>query len=88
MVKVTRHIFELSDILAIRLRCSSCEREAVQPIAKTDVPECCPFCNASWELRHTVRLVHNLVSDLKLIQCQAAKPGVVIRFETDGEGNS
>ena len=49
MVKQTRHIFDLTDVKAIRLRCGHCEKEAVQSIQTAEVPKRCPFCCEEWE---------------------------------------
>ena len=88
MVKETRHIFDLSDIKAIRLQCPCCHREAVQSVEDTDVSTRCPFCNADWEsndLPNNQRgLAYHLVRNLKSLLCQQSTP-VVIRFEIDGE---
>ena len=88
MVKETRHIFDLSDIKAIRLSCPSCEREAVQSVEKTDVPKHCPFCHADWEPGNLPRgqrgLTYSMICNLKdLVKQQSILVGV--RFEIDGE---
>ena len=51
MVKQTRHIFDLSDVKAIRFQCANpnCKSEVVQSILKYKMPSDCPLCGAGWE---------------------------------------
>ena len=88
MVKETRHIFELLDIKAIRLRCSKCKREAVQAVEDTDVTMRCPFCNEDWESPDLPSghrgLGYHLVHTLKDLLKQESNL-LTIRFEVDGE---
>ena len=87
MVKQTRHIFDLSDIRALRLQCAHCGREAVQPIKATEVPKQCPLCREDWEDDYpngnrgdNWRMVAAMRRLLK-----ADSPRMTIRFEIDAE---
>lgn len=91
MVKQTRHIFDIGDLLAIRLRCERCGREAVQPLSVAEVPKNCPMCNTEWEddFHGAVRgdnwqLIRAMKALLK--EAQNNPPcRMTIRFEIDGE---
>ena len=50
MVKQTRHIFDLSDVKAIRFQCANpnCKGEVVQSMLKYKMPDDCPLCGAGW----------------------------------------
>ena len=87
MVKETRHIFELSDIKAIRLKCSHCKREAVQSFEDTEVPKRCPFCHEDWEIEGPSGqrgMTYHAIRDLKNLLIQEGNL-VTIRFEIEGE---
>ena len=87
VVKETRHIFNLGDIKAIRLKCTNCNGEAVQSVKITEVPKQCPFCNKDWEIDYpngnrgdNWLLVRSMQGLLK-----ADTPRMTIRFEIDGK---
>ena len=87
MVKETRHIFDLSDVKALRLRCECCGREAVQSIQKTEVKKRCPFCNQDWENEMpgaTRGTNYNLVRNIQIL-LKTDTPRMTVRFEIDGE---
>ena len=86
MVKQTRHIFDLSDILAVRLQCK-CGRELVQPLEEADLPMACPapLCNERWvpdqsNTSDTAGLLSYVRKVLK-----RGDDRVTVRFEIDGE---
>ena len=87
MVKQTRHIFDLSDVKALRLRCGHCGREAVQSIETTEVPKTCPFCNDEWEVdlpQGGRGWNYALVMDMRRVLKECTQK-MTIRFEIDGE---
>ena len=51
MVKETRIIFDLADIVSIRFVCVQCSGEVVHYLdnAVRQLPKQCPVCNASWD---------------------------------------
>ncbi|MDE3268224.1 MAG: hypothetical protein OYI31_07250 [Chloroflexota bacterium] len=49
VVKMTRHVFQLADIQALRLHCTHCGGEFVHPIKAMEVPKQCPSCHTAWE---------------------------------------
>ena len=87
MVKETRHIFDLSDIKAVRLQCKNCGREAVQSIKATEVPKICPFCREEWEvdLPQGSRSMNFLLIYYMKELLKSETERMVIRFEIDGE---
>lgn len=49
MVKETHLVFELGDIVGVRLQCHHCETEIVQKLNKPrKVPSNCPSCGKPW----------------------------------------
>ena len=46
VVKETRHIFEVKDILVVRVRCKECSNEVVMRLkSEKTLPDNCPMCN-------------------------------------------
>ena len=46
MVKETRHIFEVKDIIVVRVRCKSCSNEVAMRLRSDEtLPDNCPMCN-------------------------------------------
>ena len=46
VVKETRHIFEVKDILVIRVQCKKCSNEVtIRLISDKMLPDNCPMCN-------------------------------------------
>ena len=93
MVKQTRIIFDIGDLLAIRLQCGHCGKEAVQPLDVAEVQKNCPMCHKQWEddFPDAVRgdnwqLIRAMKSLLK--EAQNNPPArMTIRFEIDGESD-
>ena len=86
MAKETRHLFDLSDIVAIRLHCNHCGRDAVQSLKATDVPKKCPLCGKEWEVDPTPnvrgdnwQLIHAMQG---LVKAATENPGMTVRFES------
>ena len=93
MVKQTRHIFDIGDLLAIRLQCGHCGKEAVTSVEMTEVSRDCPFCSRPWEPQmpdgnrgDAWLLVRAMQGILK--EAQSNPPcRMKIRFEIDGESD-
>ncbi len=51
MVKQTRHIFDLTDVSQVLLRCrvGACTGEVANSLADFEVPDRCPQCKEEWE---------------------------------------
>ena len=91
MVKQTRQIFDVGDLLAVRLRCNQCDRETVQTLATAEVPKNCPMCYAEWEDDFSgptrgdnwqlIRAMKALLKEAK----NNPPSRMTIRFEIDGE---
>ena len=63
----TRIVFELRDILTMRIVCQKCEREVVQNVDKsiTDLPHQCPWCHWEWyQSEHDIGLINTLLTVL------------------------
>ena len=46
MVKETRHIFEVKDIIVVRVRCKSCSNEVAMRLRSDEtLPDNCSMCN-------------------------------------------
>ena len=90
MVKVTRHIFDVTDLAAVRLRCNKCGRETVQNLANARVPNACPICGFEWDdplapaPGDNWQLISAMQGLLRLAQDNRAYP-MTIRFEIDGD---
>lgn len=88
MVKETRHIFDVSDIKAIRLQCGHCGGEVMYPPDKITVPKMCPLCNDDWVqggLLGDHGPARRLIEALRTLLAQDA-PLVRVRIETACEG--
>ena len=89
MVKETRHIFDLSDIKAIRLQCSHCKGEVVQAVLEYKLPADCPLCGEDWDIPRPDgsmgpnRLLARAIQDV--VRSQSLP--MTIRFEIDGEAD-
>ena len=88
MVKETRHIFDLSDIKAVRYQCRYCKGEVVQELLKYKVPDKCPLCGEIWEERRgnvpmePNSLLARAIQDVLRAECLP----MTVRFEIEGEG--
>ena len=85
MVIETRIVFELGDILTIRIVCKKCGREAVQSFESTprDVPNRCVWCGMEW--RNTdddVKTVNSLL--FAVSQLSRIRPcNIEVKLELD-----
>ena len=87
MAKQTRHIFDLTDVKAVRLQCSHCRKEAVQSLESAKATKECPFCGKDWEMSDP----QGMREDNYLMVCYMQQllkedtPLMTVRFELDGE---
>ena len=88
MVKETRHIFDLTDIKAVRLQCNSCKKEFVQSLVDNTIPDYCPSpkCDRRWENAQKTDNYHLLRAARAILFDPTSLP-MTIRFEIDGEEN-
>ena len=84
MVKETRHIFDLTDIKAVRLQCNKCQVELVQRLEKSQISLECPTCETRWLPQSGTSDISNLIHYAKRIVQYGNEP-LTIRFEIDGE---
>ena len=84
MVKQTRIIFELGDIVAIRIQCTECKGEILIRLDADHhhVPERCPHCDDPWRtLTHIQSAITQLRNALKYEQDNSVK----MRIELDAD---
>ena len=88
LVKQTRHIFDLSDIKAVRFQCSGCGGELVQTLGDAAIPTNCssPGCTERWAPENVDTVSHNaaLISHANRLVVNPNQQ-YTIRFEIDGE---
>lgn len=87
MVKQTRHIFDLTDIKAVRFRCSGCGGELVQSLSGAAIPTVCPSpaCDERWApAQSTASDTAGLIEYARKVLLHP-DPKMTVRFEIDGE---
>ena len=53
MVKETRIIFQVEDIVAFRVQCGKCKNELLINLKDSKImPESCPLCRCEWLVRN------------------------------------
>lgn len=88
MVKETRIIFDVNDVVKIRIVCTQCKAEAVYPgrsnDSKTTLALNCPGCGATWAAApgcvHPVRQLFDILRTIKTPDDHNMK----LRFEIEG----
>ena len=81
MVRQTRIIFDLSEVVAVRLQCGRCGDEVVQSVRRTEsAPTVCPMCECPWGTSATQHVLRTI---RKLLEEESAP--VVLRFELPGD---
>ena len=62
MVKETRIVFEVGDLIAFRIVCEECGGEAVRPFTGDlpSAPSRCPWCGHLWQVGQVDRLVETI----------------------------
>ena len=92
MVKQTRHIFDLTDVEALRFHCNGCGGEVLVEVLKYEMPDCCPLCKESWDdsgpamgsgtapTMGPSRLLARAIQDV----LRAKNVPMTVRFEIDG----
>ena len=87
VVKQTQHIFDLTDVLAIRLQCGHCKAEVVNPQSGYRMPGECPLCGEPWDTdlpdgsMGPNRLLTRAIQDV----LRHENLPVTVRFEIDGD---
>ena len=84
MIKQTRHIFEVKDILSIRVECKNCANEiSLRLHSDKTIPDDCPMCKCSrWVLGTQA---DRLVKALRDAYSADPKAKTTIRLEIDGD---
>ena len=84
LVKQTRVIFEVKDVLAIRVECKNCANEiALRLNSDKSIPDDCPMCRCSQWIVGTY--ADRLIKTLRDAYGADPKVRTIIRFEIDGE---
>ena len=86
MVKETRIVFELTDLVMVRLHCPDCSGEVSQSLESTDpIPDHCTLCRAEW--KPPSKSDSNAVELIRLIRRarRESTPRVSLRLELDAE---
>lgn len=89
MTQETRIVFDLSDIVNIRLVCANpeCGGETMCPLgSKYQIPEKCPYCPERWITNGSDTPEAKLVKAMRHVQLQS-NPPVELRFEMRLPGN-
>ena len=68
MVKETRIVFELKDIISVRVQCGSCNNEVVLKLnadaCQPNIPLVCPHCQRSWRSAGGSVLAQQFIAEL------------------------
>ena len=87
MVRQTRIVFEIGDVMTFKLCCGTCKSEFLADLKRLQKCDRCPFCDANWEpsnemspVRDTLRALERLVMSNDTTRA--------IRFEIDGDESS
>ena len=92
MTKEQRVIFGVSDIAAVRVRCTSdnCQGEMIiglDGINNRELRGGCPFCNAPWIANPKQSSPEaDLIHAINLIRDRSHQPRVSLLFELDDDG--
>ena len=89
MVKQTRIIFGVGDIISVRIQCKGCQGEVICPLdEKSHPPNICPCCGVSWRGPNTNDFVDApLIDELRKTLRYSASP-VNLLFEMNGDEES
>ena len=86
MVKQTRIIFGIDDIVNVRVQCRKCRGEIICPLQREcNVPSQCPYCETSWRKNGGGFADDELIRQLRLSLRYADGP-VNLSFEIEDEG--
>ena len=82
MVKQTRIVFEVKDLVAFRVVCEQCGGEAVHSFDEgfPNPPSQCPWCNHGWKVGQASRLINTVRTMLNDVDGLTG-----LRLELDGE---
>ena len=86
MVKETRIIFGIKDLVTVRFQCGKCKGEVAQKLnASESMPDRCPLCGHSWQTSEGFKTTtHRLLELLREALVQQTNP-VHIRLDLNGE---
>ena len=84
MVKQIRHIFQVRDIHAVRVKCKKCSNEILLRLCtEQTIPDECPMCRCNNWIVGT--FADDLIKALRKVFNGAPQALATIRFEIDGE---
>ena len=85
MVKQTRIIFDLHDVVAVRFKCNTCRKMVVQDIGDlSDLDQTCPLCRCPWSHSQTNGANYKLIKAIKSVLALEGSP-VTVQFELEGK---
>ncbi|MCY4113148.1 MAG: hypothetical protein OXG33_04310 [Chloroflexi bacterium] len=89
MVRQARVVFDLTDVVAVRLQCAECGNEVVQRVERTvNAPTVCPICEKSWAVARKGLPVHTLLAQICELVANHDELPSVVRFEFPDDGDS
>ena len=85
MVKETRIVFGIEDLVTVRFQCGKCKGEVSQSIsAHASMPNRCPLCGHPWQTPEGLpTTTHRLLELLREALVQQVNP-VSLRLDLDG----
>ena len=85
MVKQTRIVFTLGDLLTIRLRCRECGGEVSQHLDNGHLmPERCPLCEGWWGATGSANAIQRALEAIRRLRRNGELP-VELLLEIDGD---
>ena len=85
MVKETRIVFGIEDLVTARFQCGKCKGEVAQNLIATEsMPDRCPLCGYPWQTSEGFKTTtHRLLELLREALVQQVNP-VHLRLDLDG----
>ena len=86
MVKETRIVFGIEDLLTVRFQCHKCKGEVAQDIsAPESMPNQCPLCGHPWQTNEGLPTrTHRLLTLLREALIDNSLAPVHLRLDLDG----
>ena len=85
MVRQDRIMFEIGDVVAFKVRCSTCQGEVADKLSRLARHTECPLCRQEWDVPNELSASRQLLQALSAVVANQDEPSRTIRFEIDGE---
>ncbi len=84
MVKEKRIVFEIEDVVKVRIQCGACGDEVVKRVndESLGLPQFCPLCNERWRMDND-DATHRLLTVLPRFANRCDGQAVTVSFEMD-----